>query len=243
MASCAVAAALVLFSLVLAPMTAIAAERPQLAQSYLDGRSLQQAPDFVIQRYRDRAEAGDARAQFYLGLMAEQGLIGGASDDAAARAWFERAATAGYPPAQYKLGVLREGGRGGPVDPEGAATSYRAAADAGMAEAQYNYALMLSQGRGLPQDMRGAIRWFERAALAGVVEAQMALAEIHSSGIGTPADAIEAWAWLKRASEAGNAEAMTLLAQLEGEMNAAQVAEARKLKGAHDTLARIQGQR
>lgn len=215
----------------------------QLAQSYLGDRTLERAPDFVIERYRERAEAGDARAQFYLGLMAEQGLIAGTPDDAAARGWFERAARHGYPPAQYKLGVMLEEGRGGPPDAEGAATNYRQAADSGMAEAQYNYALMMSQGRGLPQDIPTAIRWFERAALAGIVEAQMALADIHSAGVGVPNDPIEAWAWLKRAAEAGNAEALELLPRIEARMNEAAMAEARKLKDAHDTLAQIRTER
>ncbi|MBP5858871.1 sel1 repeat family protein [Marivibrio halodurans] len=215
----------------------------QLAQSYLGDRTLERAPDFVVERYRDRAESGDARAQFYLGLMAEQGLITGTPDDAAARGWFERAARHGYPPAQYKLGVMLEEGRGGPPDAKGAATNYRQAADSGMAEAQYNYALMMSQGRGLPQDIPTAIRWFERAALAGVVEAQMALAEIHSVGVGVPIDPVEAWAWLKRAAEAGNAEALELLPQIEARMDEPAKEEARKLKSAHDTLAQIRTER
>lgn len=215
----------------------------QLAQTYLDGRSLKNAPPFVIQRYRERAEAGAARAQFFLGLMYEQGLIGEEADPAAARRWFDAAAAQGHAPAQYKAGVMALAGRGGPPDVVRAASLFASAAQAGLKEAQFNYALLLSQGRGVPREVDAAIRWFERAAFAGMARAAMSLAEIHTAGVGRPPDPIEAWAWLRRAENLGAAEAADLRARLEQRMSAEQRAEARKLKEAHDALAGIRSER
>ncbi|MCR9221238.1 MAG: sel1 repeat family protein [Alphaproteobacteria bacterium] len=220
-----------------------ATSAPQLAQTYLDGRTLERAPPFVVQRYRERAEAGDRRAQFYLGLMHEQGLVGDAPAPAAARRWFAAAADGGYPPAQYKLALYAEQGTGGPRDAALAVAMYGRAAAAGMAEAQYNLALMLNQGRGAPRDRAGAIRWFEQAALAGLTAAQMALAELHAGGVGAAPDLVEGWAWLKRAAESGEPEAEALLNALEPRMSAAERAEARRLKAAHDALAEMRAQR
>lgn len=224
--------------------TAMAAEAGrQLAQTYLDGRSLKNAPPFIIQRYRERAEAGAARAQFFLGLMYEQGLIGEEADLAAARRWFDAAAAQGHAPAQYKAGAMALAGRGGPPDVVRAASLFASAAQAGLKEAQFNYALLLSQGRGVPRDVDAAVRWFERAALAGMARAAMSLAEIHTAGVGRPPDPIEAWAWLRRAESLGASEAAELRAKLEERMDAEQLAEARKLKEAHDALAGIRAER
>lgn len=211
--------------------------RIRLAQTFLDGRTLREAPAFIVHRYRKRAKAGDARAQFYLGLMHERGLIGEAPDPAAARRWYLKAADGGYPPAAYKAGTFLEAGRGGPEDMARAAALYRRAAERGVKEAQYNYGLMLADGRGVARDVRAAIPWLERAALAGMTQAAMSLAEIHTAGEGTPVDPIEAWAWLKRAAEAGSEEARRLLSRLAPQMSETQLAKARRLKRAHDELA------
>ncbi len=218
--------------------SAWAAERPQLAQTFLKERTLKEAPAFIVKRYRREAVAGDARAQFYLGLMHEQGLIGETPDLEAARDWYLEAARGGYPPAQYKAGIFLENGRGGARDAARAADFYRRAAERGLKEAQYNYGLMLARGRGTGRDVRAAIPWLERAALAGMTQAALSLAELHTAGVGTPVDPVEAWAWLKRAADAGNAEARRLLDELEPQMTADQRAEARRLEQAHDALAR-----
>jgi len=243
-ARCAAMLAGAAFCLIGAGLIGVAMPTQGVAQTYLDGRTLQQAPDFIIKRYEAKAAAGDARAQFFLGLMNEQGLIGDAPDDAAARQWFKTAANAGYPPAHYKLAVFLEEGRGGLKDMKGAVRHYQAAAKAGLSEAQYNAGLMLAEGRGVARDVRAGIRWLEQAALAGVVSAQFSLAELYSAGVGIPVDLVEAWAWLRRAAEAGDTgqagDASRLLALLEKRMDADERAEALALKAAHDSLATIQ---
>jgi uncharacterized protein len=57
------------------------------------------------------AETGDARAQFYLGLMYEIGR-GVPQDYATAVYWYRRAANQGETTAQYRLGLLFDKGQG-----------------------------------------------------------------------------------------------------------------------------------
>jgi TPR repeat protein len=73
------------------------------------------------------ADAGNAHAQFMLGIFALDG-VGRDKDLALARRQFEAAATHGIASAQYNLGACLQNGWGGPADLEGAVSYYRAAA-------------------------------------------------------------------------------------------------------------------
>jgi TPR repeat protein len=63
----------------------------------------------------DSAEAGDASAQFRLGVMYGLGL-GAEQDYTRAVDWYRRAAEAGLPAAQANLGFMYGTGRGVPQD-------------------------------------------------------------------------------------------------------------------------------
>ena len=60
---------------------------------------------------RARAEAGDASAQYNLGVMYATGRDV-PQDDAEAVAWYRRAAEQGHTEAQYNLGRMYAAGRG-----------------------------------------------------------------------------------------------------------------------------------
>ena len=85
--------------------------------------------------YERAAEAGNARAQFYLGVMMETG-VRGAPDVSAAAGWYEKAARQGHADAQFKLGLLYYEGRGVARDRAAAAEWYAKAAESGSAEAR-----------------------------------------------------------------------------------------------------------
>ena len=68
---------------------------------------------------RSLAKQGKADAQIDLGIAYAKGE-GVPRDDAAARQWFERAATQGAAKAQYWMGAMLERGRGGPRSYAGA---------------------------------------------------------------------------------------------------------------------------
>lgn len=73
------------------------------------------------------AQAGDPKAQTYVGEIFERGLGGTPPDHASAALWYRRAAEQGYGPAQINLGQLYELGRGVERDPTQALNWYRRA--------------------------------------------------------------------------------------------------------------------
>ncbi len=72
------------------------------------------------------AEEGDPEAMNYVGEIFERGL-GAEPNLEIARFWYERAASAGYKPAQVNLAVLYDTGRGVDHDPVAAINWYRRA--------------------------------------------------------------------------------------------------------------------
>ena len=87
--------------------------------------------------YRAGAEAGDPKAQFYLGVALEQGARG-RPDLPAARAWFKKAADSGHALARYKLAVMLQNQLGGSADLIEARRLYGLAGEQGIVEARYN---------------------------------------------------------------------------------------------------------
>jgi len=77
----------------------------------------------------------NAEAQYQLGLMLADG-VGGARDDVAARALFEKAAAQSHPGALERMGAFASSGRGGPKDADAAKAYYDKAAALGNADAK-----------------------------------------------------------------------------------------------------------
>lgn len=109
------------------------------------------------------AEAGDAHAQFLLGLIYYRGRAV-AQDYNEAATWFGRAADQGNATAQFYLGVMYTEGKGVPKDSSEATKWYRLAADRGDAEAQYNLGLSYATGEAAEPDNVSAYMWFDLAA-------------------------------------------------------------------------------
>ena len=85
--------------------------------------------------------------------------------DAAAAAWYLKAADQGDTAAQVKLGIFYGTGQGVPRDPAAAASWFRKAADQGEAAGQYNLGIMSASGKGVPLDYVQAHKWFNLASL------------------------------------------------------------------------------
>ena len=142
---------------------------------------------------RARAEAGDASAQYFLGVMYATG-DGVPQDNVEAVAWFRRAAEQGDASAQFNLAVMYDTGQGVPKDDTEAVTWYRKAAEQGDAGAQFSLGQMYLAGDGVPQDDVEAHMWLNLAASRssgelreGVVSVRDGVAELM-----TPADLSEA---------------------------------------------------
>jgi TPR repeat protein len=92
-----------------------------------------------------KANAGDAGAQFNLGVSYERGN-GVPQDYKKAVEWYLKAANQGYATAQYNLGVMYYEGEGVPQDYTKAAEWFLKAANQGDTEAQYNLGLTHLKG-------------------------------------------------------------------------------------------------
>lgn len=117
----------------------------------------------AIRWYQRAADAGDARAQFLLGVRYETGT-GVDADLGKAAVWYGRAAAQGHPEAQFKLAVMTAEGRGVTQDVMEAAGLYEQAAEAGLAVAQYNLGVAYLNGTGVAQDIAEAYGWVAVAA-------------------------------------------------------------------------------
>ena len=181
---------------------------------------------------RQRAEQGDAFAQYNLGIMHRTGQ-GVPQDAVEALKWLNLAADQGAASAQSSLGDMYSLGEGVPEDDVEGARWYRLAADQGWAGAQSNLGAMYRNGEGVPQDYVEALRLYRLAADQGNVFGQHNLGYMYTNGVGVPQDYVEAhkWANLAAARATGDdreqiAEFLDSLAKL---MTPAQLAEAQRL--------------
>jgi TPR repeat protein len=153
--------------LVATALLAGAAIAPAVAGPLEDGMEAYLDKDYLkaVQTWRPLAEAGDATAQYRLGVMYAEGK-GVAPNDVEAARWFERAAVQGDATAQYDLGASYAEGMGVPKDNAAAAKWFRRAADQGFPLAQLNLGLLHASGVGVPQDNVEAMKWIDLAIYA-----------------------------------------------------------------------------
>lgn len=170
----------------------------------------------ALRSLRQQAEAGNADAQFNLGIAWINGSAGTVNYDQA-RYWWEKAAAQGQRIAQYNLGVLYDEGRGVSQDYRLAAQWYRKAAQQGFISAQYNLGNLYRDGKGVPQNAYIARDWQEKAAAQGDRDAMYALGSLYRQGaLGISGDGQHALAfyWLEQAAMRGHPQAQAELAGL-----------------------------
>ena len=192
--------------------------------------------------YERAATAGNAKAQYYLGIMLETG-VRGAPDPARAVVWFRKAAEQGHLEAQYRLALIYQQGRsagqksGVARDLAEAARWFRMAAEAGLAQAQFNLALMYEGGWGVERNAAEAVLWYEQAAAQGVAEAWLQLGLLYAEGGGVRRDPVRALMWLEMAAARGIEVRAGFRESLTRVMTPAQIAEARS--AAREKLERL----
>ena len=147
---------------------AVGLSMPAWGQDFGAGVAAYNRGDYVaaLEEWRPLAEQGNAKAQYNLGVMFDDGE-GVPQDDAEAVRWYRRAAEQGVAKAQYNLGVMFDDGEGVPQDDAEAVRWYRRAAEQGVATAQYNLGVMFDDGEGVPQDYAQAHKWYNLAASRG----------------------------------------------------------------------------
>ena len=114
--------------------------------------------EVVIQR----ANQGDADAQYLVGATLFSGKYGDLKDQAQAHAatWFRAAAEQGHAKAQLALGNMYFNGFGIPQNYVEAAKWYSKAAEQGDELAQFGVGLIYRDGLGVPKDKALAYMWF-----------------------------------------------------------------------------------
>lgn len=176
---------------------------------------------------KERAQQGDARAQYDFGLRLAEGR-GVSQDQAGARDWFEKSADAGFAPAQYRLGAFYEKGVFGPRDAQKAVDYYQRAAMQGHVRAMHNLAVVLAEGVDGKPDYAAAAQWFRRAAEYGLRDSQYNLAVLYGRGLGAPQDFAQSYLWFALAAAQGDEEAARKRDELAARLAPAELDKAKK---------------
>ena len=113
------------------------------------------------------ANAGNAKAQYWLADIYEDDDPGVKPDLTKAQALLEKSAAQGFVPAERRLGQLYLRGTATLQDFGKAQSWLRKAATAGDARAQEHLGHIYALGLGVPQDISQAYGWYENAALHG----------------------------------------------------------------------------
>ena len=113
----------------------------------------------ALKEWKPLAEEGDVDAQYYLGVLYDNG-DGVPQDYKEAVRWYKLAAEQGVAEAQFNLGNMYYDGQGVSVDYKEAVRWFTLAAEQGDVDAQYNLDLIHRKGLGVPQDDKEAV-WFD----------------------------------------------------------------------------------
>lgn len=164
----------------------------QAAKFFDDGR-YEEALDI----YRRLAEAGDAKAQFNLGLFHQHGWGFDEPDIFAAIALYEKAAAQNLPQALFILGMmyfnqhwaLKED------NPTQGLAMVRRAAEMGLAEAQFN----IGYDAETKGDYAAALEWYNKAAAQNLPQAYNNLGMMYENGLGVDRDGVRAYRYFQMA--------------------------------------------
>lgn len=187
---------------------------------------VERAAPAARQSLRETAAAGNAPAQFEVGLRYARGE-GVPQDFEQAAYWFEQAADQDLAIAQYRLATLYEKGRGVPQDYDQARTLYESAAGKGNVKAMHNLAVIYAEGKGTDQNFEQAARYFEEAAAYGLADSQFNIAVLYERGLGMTADPAKAYHWYAIAAKGGDKDAAAKRDEIGDTLSASALADAR----------------
>jgi localization factor PodJL len=169
---------------------------------------------------REAASAGDARAQYVVGIRYAQ-----AQKWSEAARWFALAAASGLVPAQYRLAVLYERGDGVGKDLGLAKSWYARAAEQGNVKAMHNLAVAVSR-ESASADYALAAKWYAEAASYGLADSQFNLGVLAEHGLGMRKDLTAAYRWFALAAASRDPEAVKRRDSLKAALSIVGLAEA-----------------
>lgn len=159
----------------------------------------------AYREWKAAADAGQAEAQFDLGVLYAQGL-GVRRDFTAAASWYRKSAEQGNAEAQYALGQMYSRGWGVPRDEADAIRWFQMANSVESDGPPTDWANV--EGYGMPQDPEQAAYWYRQAADKGHAEAQFNLGGLYSSGKGVKRDEEQAARWVSASATQGYTPAL-----------------------------------
>ncbi|MEW6305506.1 MAG: SEL1-like repeat protein [Verrucomicrobiota bacterium] len=159
-------------------------------------------PPGVPRQWLEPAEAGDAEAQYHLGLLLYYGYKTPRTQEEAVemfqRAVQERLTGQGHTP---RIDYSRNDGV--TMNAEEGLKWLRKAGESGHAWAQYHLGDIYANGKGIPADPKEGARWYLKAAEKGNGWSQYHLAHMLAKGTGVECNAAEAAKWFRYAAEQG----------------------------------------
>ncbi|HLK65628.1 MAG TPA: tetratricopeptide repeat protein [Bryobacteraceae bacterium] len=163
----------------------------------------------AFNEWKAAADAGQAEAQFDLGVLYAQGL-GVQRDLTAAERWYRKAAEQGNAEAEFALGQMYSRGWGIPRDQQDALRWFEMAGQPDSDGPATDWSLL--DGYGMQQDQKQAAYWYELAAQKGHAEAQFNLGRLYAEGKGgIPHDEEQAVRWVRAAASQGYPPALARL--------------------------------
>lgn len=175
------------------------------------------------------ADAGEAEAQFILGLAYRDGWDGTVKSGTIAARWCALADELGDQRPAFVFTLLQRARDRVAKDEVRALRCLRDAAERGDDYARVILGELLLEGNGVPVDWRHGAEWIRKSAQAGFAPAQFRLGVIYLVGdAALPKDEIEALAWFIVAAEAGSKTAGEFRDERMGHLDRAAVERARE---------------
>ncbi|MGX5834039.1 tetratricopeptide repeat protein [Aeromonas piscicola] len=159
-----------------------------------------------ITTLKEKAEAGDAIAQFELGQKYRLGL-GVKQSNSNALDWYRKSAEQNYARGQNAMGQVLRQGIGVEINYIEAITWYRKAIDQKLPVAMSNLAVMYQFGQGVEQNHVEAFHWYEKALEHGYKGAKFYLGWMYSHGLGVEIDSNKAIECYTQAADQGDSYA------------------------------------
>lgn len=173
----------------------------------------EESQELDLPSLQEKAEAGDAAAQYELGKLYYTGTLVERDYDQSAK-WFSLSAGQGNAGGQERLGLSYLYGRGVEQSYEEALHWFSLSAGQGNADAQCDLGWMYENGVCVEQNYEEALRYYRLSAEQGQPQGQYNLGNMYLNGWGVPEDVAEAVNWYTQAAEGGSRNAMVTLGAL-----------------------------
>lgn len=159
-----------------------------------------------IASLKEKAESGDAIAQFELGQKYRKGS-GVKQSFINAFEWYRKSAEQNYSRGQNAMGQMFRHGLGVEQNYLEAITWYRKAIEQNLPIAMSNLAVMYQFGQGVEQNYVEAFEWYKKSLEHGYEGAKFYLGWMYSHGLGVETNHGNAIEWYTQAANQGNSYA------------------------------------